>query len=391
MRYDFDTVLNRRCTDSVKWDVKANELPMWVADMDFKTAPEIINALEQKVQNGVFRYEEPHENYFNAVADWYESQHNFRPNPDWMILTTGVVPTISSVVRRVTNQGDNVVVQSPVYDIFYHSIENNGRHVLSSDLVYDKKSLSYSIDFGDLEDKLAQPLSTLMILCNPANPVGKIWSRYELSKIAQLCKKHHVILLSDEIHGDLTFHDEKYTPAFSLDEDLIDDLIVCVSPSKTFNVAALHAATAIVPNDNLRAQVSRGINNDELGEPNLAAIPGTIAAYEYGADWLKHLKAKLLSNYQAVEQKLKDNPYVKLVPSEATYLLWLDVSALTDNSKELEQYIRQETGLYLSSGDVYRGDGNYFLRMNIACPSTELKDGLNRLVAGLSKFAQSHK
>jgi len=208
--YDFKNTIDRRKTDSVKWDVKPNELPMWVADMDFKTAPEIVEAMHKKADQAIFGYEEPQSDYFNAVADWYESEHNARPQTDWMMFVTGVVPAISSIVRRVTSVGDNVLVQAPVYNIFYNSIVNNGRHVVSNDLVFD--NLAYQIDFKDLEEKLSDPLTTLMILCNPHNPVGKVWSRDELVKIAELCNKYHVKLLSDEIHGDITF--SPYTPAF---------------------------------------------------------------------------------------------------------------------------------------------------------------------------------
>lgn len=384
---DFNSIIPRRNTDSVKWDVKDNELPMWVADMDFKTAPEIIAAMQKKVAFGVFGYEEPHENLFNAVADWYQRQHHARPRTAWMLFCTGVVPAISSAVRRVSHVGDNVVVSAPVYNIFYNSIVNNGRHVLSSDLVYDADTHQYSVDWADLEAKLAEPLSTMMILCNPHNPVGKVWSRDDLIRISKLCIKHHVTLLSDEIHGDLVVGDPQYTPIFLLPEDLIQQTIVCVSPSKTFNVAALHAATVIVPNDNLRQIVNRGINTDELGEPNLLAIPGTIAAYTHGDRWLSELKAHISQNRATLTDFCKENlPQIHVVSSNATYLVWVDCSEITHNSDELEAYIRQETGLYVSTGTVYGGNGNQFLRINIACPASMLADGLQRLKQGIQAY-----
>ncbi len=383
----FDQLISRRGTDSIKWHVKDGELPMWIADMDFKTAPAILKAMREKVDFGVFGYEEPQADYFNAVASWYETEHQARPKTDWMLYCTGVVPAISSVVQRVSHVGDNVVVQAPVYDIFYHSIENNGRHVLSSDLVYDQQTHSYAIDFVDLEKKLAEPLTTLMILCNPHNPIGKAWSRDDLIQISTLCKKHHVILLSDEIHGDLVFGEPTYTPLFSLPDDLIQHTITTVSPSKSFNVAALHAATVIVPNENLRESVSRGINNDELGEPNLLAIPATIAAYTQSADWLHALKVKLVENRKVVDQFVSDElAEVQLVSENATYLLWFDVSQITDDAEKLTNFIREQTGLFLSDGTVYRGNGRYFLRMNIACPTEMVEDGLRRLKQGITKF-----
>lgn len=383
----FDEKIPRRHTNSVKWDVKPNELPMWVADMDFKTAPAIIQAMADKVAFGVFGYEEVGQDYFEAVAHWYETEHNAKPQTDWMLYCTGVVPALSSIIRRLSHVGDNVVVQAPVYNIFYHSIENNGRHTLSSDLVYDQTTHRYSIDFADLEAKLADPLTTLMILCNPHNPVGKTWQRDELNKIATLCQKHHVVLVSDEIHGDLVFGEPAYTPVFSLPTELATNTITCVSPSKSFNVAALHAATVIVPDATLRASVSRGLNNDELGEPNLLSIPASIAAYTKSANWQHALKKQLAANRQQVADFVaKELPNVFLASENATYLLWLDVSAISTDSAALATAIRTNTGLFLSAGDVYRGNGRAFLRMNVAAPAEMVTDGLQRLKRGLVSF-----
>jgi len=384
---NFEQKLNRRNTNSVKWDIKPNELPMWIADMDFQTAPAIIEALRKKVDFGVFGYEEPGDDYFDAVANWYQTEHHAHLENEWQIFCTGVVPAISSVVRSSSNVGDTVLVQEPVYNIFYNSIENNGRHVLSNDLVYDETNHRYHIDFEDLAAKLAEPLTTLMILCNPHNPVGKVWSRDELTKIATLCQKNHVTLLSDEIHGDLVFGEPHYTPVFSLPENLRNNTITCVSPSKTFNVAAMHAATVIVPEPHLRASVSRGLNNEELGEPNFAALPGTIAAYTQGADWLHELKAKLTENRDEVAKFVRDQlPQIRLVSENATYLLWFDVRDLTDDAQKLTDFLRQETGLILSTGNDYRGDGHDFIRMNIACPTAQLQDALARLKQGITAF-----
>ena len=384
--YDFVNVPDRRKTDSVKWDVASNELPMSIADMDFKTAPEIIDAMKKKIELGVFGYEWPKDDYFNAVANWYAEEHGHRPQQEWMIFTTGVVPAISSIVRRVSHIGDNVLVQAPVYNIFYNSIENNGRHVLSSDLEFDDEN--YEINWEDLEQKLALPLTTLMIFCNPHNPVGKVWSQKEVQKVADLCFKHHVVLLSDEIHGDLVRKGPGYTPAFSVEGASRDGVISLVSPSKTFNVAALHAATAVVPNDNLRETVNRGLNSEELAEPNLLAIPGTIAAYEHGHDWLQALLKQLNTNFAYAEKFISENiPEIKVVSGNATYLIWLDVRQITSNSQKLAEYLDKETGLVLAPGSIYRGNGNDFLRMNLAYPLAMVKDGLGRLKEGLVNYS----
>ncbi|HBF75509.1 MAG TPA: plastocyanin, partial [Lactobacillus sp.] len=289
-----------------------------------------------------------------------------------------------SSVRRLTNVGDNVLVQAPVYNIFYNSILNNGRHVLSSDLVLDDQD-TYHIDWEDLEAKMAEPLTTLMILCNPHNPVGMIWSADTLARIGELAAKHHVVVLSDEIHGDITAPDKGYTPFASVNKVNEQNCVIAVSPSKTFNVAALHAATVIVPNETLRAVVNRGLNTDELAEPNSFAIPATIAAYTKGHQWVHDLRAYIEDNKQTVAKFVAENvPSVKVVAGDATYLVWLDTSKAGMPSDKLEQFIRQETGLFLSDGTVYGGDGREFLRMNVACPKERLMDGLNRLKQGIA-------
>lgn len=385
-KYDFVNAPDRSMTDSVKWHVKKGDLPMSIADMDFKTAPEIIAAMKEKISLGVFGYEWPENDYFNAVADWYEKEHGHRPEQEWLIFTTGVVPAISAVVRRISHIGDNVLVQAPVYNVFYNSIENNGRHVLSNDLQFDGSN--YKINWEDLEQKLALPLTTLMIFCNPHNPVGKVWTQAEVQKIADLCFKHHVVLLSDEIHGDLVREGPDYTPAFSVNGPARDNVISLVSPSKTFNVAALHAATAIVPNNNLRAMVNRGLNSDEVAEPNLLAIPGTIAAYEQGHDWLQALIKQLNVNFAYAQEFIGNNlPQVKVVSGKATYLIWLDVEQISTDSQELADYLERKTGLVLSPGSIYRGNGHNFLRMNLACPLAMVKDGLERLKTGLTQYS----
>ncbi|KJY55289.1 MalY/PatB family protein [Lactobacillus melliventris] len=385
-KYDFVNAPDRSMTDSVKWHVKKGDLPMSIADMDFKTAPEIIAAMKEKISLGVFGYEWPEDDYFNAVADWYEKEHGHRPEQEWLIFTTGVVPAISAVVRRISHIGDNVLVQAPVYNVFYNSIENNGRHVLSNDLQFDGSN--YKINWEDLEQKLALPLTTLMIFCNPHNPVGKVWTQAEVQKIADLCFKHHVVLLSDEIHGDLVRKGPDYTPAFSVNGPARDNVISLVSPSKTFNVAALHAATAIVPNNNLRAMVNRGLNSDEVAEPNLLAIPGTIAAYEQGHDWLQALIKQLNVNFAYAQEFINKNlPQVKVVSGKATYLIWLNVEQISTDSQELADYLEKKTGLVLSPGSIYRGNGHNFLRMNLACPLAMVKDGLERLKTGLTQYS----
>ena len=384
MKYDFDTILDRQHTNSEKWDVKPGELPMTTADMDFKTAPEIMQAMKDKINAGAFGYEYPSQEYFDAVAHWYKIEHNAEAQTSWMRFATGVIPSITASVNHLSHTGDNVLLMEPVYNTFYNSILNSGRHALASQLKYDRSTYTYSVDWDDLEEKMSNPLTTLMILCNPHNPTGYVWSRDELMRIIKLAQKHGVIVISDEIHGDLVLKGPDYTPTFSLPEEYRQNLVTLVSTSKTFNVAALHAATGIVANPILREHFTRAINKYEVAEPNLLAIPGTIPAYTQGADWLHQLKKYLLDNREYLEQFISDNlPQLHVVPGTATYLVWIDVSEVTKDSNALAQKIRQETGLIINPGTYYHGNGNEFIRINIAYPLAQIKDGLTRLAKAI--------
>lgn len=384
MKYDFDTIRDRQHTNSEKWDVNPGELPMTTADMDFKTAPEIMQAMKDKINAGAFGYEYPSQEYFDAVAHWYKIEHNAEAQTSWMRFATGVIPSITASVNHLSHTGDNVLLMEPVYNTFYNSILNSGRHALASQLKYDRSTYTYSVDWDDLEEKMSNPLTTLMILCNPHNPTGYVWSRDELMRIIKLAQKYGVIVISDEIHGDLVLKGPDYTPTFSLPEEYRQNLVTLVSTSKTFNVAALHAATGIVANPILREHFTRAINKYEVAEPNLLAIPGTIAAYTQGADWLHQLKKYLLDNREYLEQFISDNlPQLHVVPGTATYLVWIDVSEVTKDSNALAQKIRQETGLIINPGTYYHGNGNEFIRINIAYPLAQIKDGLTRLAKAI--------
>lgn len=388
-KYDFMTVPVRE-RNSIKWgNLRPGELPMWIADMDFATAPEILAAMRRKLDTGAFGYEDLPSEYFQAVADWQEKQHGVRPKEEWEIYVTGVVPAISSIVRRIAHLGDQVLVQAPVYNIFYNSIENNGRRVLSSDLQYDVDKQEYRVDWTDLEKKLADPLTTLMIFCNPHNPIGYVWTKEEVQRIADLCHQHHVVLVSDEIHGDLVREGRDMTPAFSVTGPARSSVISLTSPSKTFNVAALHAATAIIPDENLRAIVNRGFNSEELAEPNILSVPATIAAYEEGGEWLKQLKGQLRENFAYAESFIKDElPSIKVIKGTATYLLWVDVSQVASDASRLVGRLRAATGLIVSAGNIYRGQGSSFIRINLACPLASVKDGLDRLKRGIASYQE---
>ena len=383
MKYDFDQVPDRRGSGSLKWDVGAGELPMWVADMDFPTCPAVREALAARVAHGVFGYTDVTEEWRRAVCGWFSRRHGLEPDPDWLIFATGVVPILSSVVRKLTTPNENVLLMTPVYNIFYNSIINNGRRPLEVPLVYADGA--YRMDFAALEAGLADPQTTLMILCNPHNPVGKIWDRETLERIGVLAARHHVVVVSDEIHCDLTDPGRAYVPFASVSEICRENCVVCFAPTKTFNLAGIQTAGAMVPNPFLRHKVWRALNTDEVAEPNVFAMPAAVAAYTEGDEWLDELRAYLFENKQTVRRFLSERlPAVRLVPGEATYLLWLDCAAYTDDSARLAAEIRAKTGLYLSDGVQYGKGGETFLRMNIACPRARVLEGVERLYTALT-------
>lgn len=384
MSFQFDQNINRRNTGSMKWDVPANELPMWVADMDFQTAPGIIESIMERARQGVFGYTVVTDEWYQAYQAWWSSRHHFEIDREWLIFCTGVVPAISSIVRKVTTVGENVVVMTPVYNIFFNSILNNGRNVLESRLKYDGDG--YQIDFKDLEEKLSHPQTTLLILCNPHNPVGKIWDRETLKQVGELCSKHHVLVLSDEIHCDLTKPGCEYTPFASVSETCRDNSITCVAPTKAFNLAGIQTAAVIVPDKHLRHKVNRGLNTDEVAEPNVFAAIAPIAAFSAGEEWLDALRVYLWENRTFAEEYIKRGMQgISPVSADATYLLWLDCRNVIGSSTEFCHFIRRHSGLYLSDGNEYRNGGG-FLRMNLACPRKQVEDGLERLKKSVSAY-----
>lgn len=385
--YNFDEEVNRRNSGSLKWEVLLNELPMWVADMDFKTAPEIREAMQKRLEHGVFGYNILPEEWYEAYIGWWKRRHALTIDKEWLIFATGVIPILSSCVRKLTTPGENVVIQTPVYNIFFNSILNNGRNVLESPLVY--RDGSYEIDFVDLEEKLANPQTSLMFLCNPHNPIGKIWDKETLSRIGALCAKHHVVVIADEIHCDLTAPNKDYIPFASVSEECANNSISCIAPTKSFNLAGLQTAAAVVPNPYLRHKVWRALNTDEVAEPNSFAVAATVAAFGLGEPWLEELREYIHGNKELVEAYLADNlPQIRVVSLEATYLLWLDCSAIANNSEELAKLIREKTGLYLTAGSEYGESGRSFLRLNVACTRATLRDGLDRLKAGIEAYLE---
>ena len=385
MKWDFDRLVDRRNTGSLKWDVAEGELPMWVADMDFQTAPCVRDAIRARAEHGVFGYSIVPEEWYQAYIGWWRDRHGFTMEPEWLIFCTGVVPAISSMVRKLTTPAEKVLLMTPVYNIFFNSSLNNGRQPLEGGLVYD--GMSYRVDFEDLERKLADPQTTLMLLCNPHNPIGKIWDRETLARIGALCRKHHVVVISDEIHCDITAPGTEYVPFASVSEDCRDNSVTCIAPTKAFNIAGLQTAAVSIPNPVLRHKVWRGLNTDEVAEPNAFAVDAAIAAFTKGGEWLDALRAYLEDNKVFVREFIeRELPQLHVVASEATYLLWVDLGREECSAEEAAEFIREKTGLYLSAGNPFGGDGGRFLRLNTACPRAVLEDGLARLKEGIQAW-----
>lgn len=387
VNYHFDEPINRRNTNSLKWSVSEKELPMWIADMDFQTAPEIISALQKRVAHGIFGYTIVPDEWYQAYMDWWSRRHCFQMEKDWLLFCTGVVPAISSTVRKLTTIGENILLLTPVYNIFFNSILNNGRCVLESQLKYD--GVSYQVDFDDLGKKLSEPQTTMIILCNPHNPVGKIWSRETLEQIGDLCWEHHVIVISDEIHCDLTAPGCEYVPFASVSQKCRENSITCLAPTKAFNLAGLQTAAVMIPNETLRHKVNHIINIDEIAEPNAFAIEAAIAAFTEGEPWLTALLEYIEGNKSFVNSFLeRELPQLKVAPSQATYLLWIDCYKILGNTTELSRFLREHAGLYLSAGNQYGVNGDNFLRINIACSRESLKEGLVRLKQGIHAYEE---
>lgn len=383
MRYDFDTPYDRKGTGAVKWDeIPDGGLPMWIADMDFPTAPPVAEAIEKRAAHHVYGYTDISGEWRHAYVNWWKTRHGFNMDPEKLIFSTGVIPTISSCVRRLTAPGEKVLILTPVYNIFYNSILNNGRVVLECPLVYDGGE--YSVDWNGLEQGLSDPQTSMMILCNPANPTGNIWDRDTLARIGELCAANGVTVVSDEIHCDITRPGSGYVPFASASDVCADISVTCVAPTKCFNIAGIGTSAAYAENPVLRHKVWRQLNTDECGEPNVFAVPAAVAAFREGGEWLDQMREYVFANRDFAASFINGGiPGLRAVYGCATYLLWTDCTALCVekgiDSKQLCGYILEKTGLRLSDGVQYGRGGECFVRMNVACPRSYVEDGCARL------------
>ncbi len=371
---------DRRGSGSYKWDSIPNPdmIPLWVADMDFKTAPCVIEALARRVDHGVFGYTLVDDSYYEALTGWFASRHGYDIDSRMVIYTSGVVPAISAIIKALARPGEGVIVQTPVYNCFFSSIRNNGCRIVESPLL--RKDLSpseftYRIDFDDLERKAADPANTLLLLCNPHNPAGRIWSREELAKAAGICRRHGVRVVSDEIHCELTMPGLAYVPYATVDPSGV----ICLSPSKAFNTAGLQIANIVCPDDSVRRAVDRAININEVCDVNPFGIAALKAAYTpEGAAWLDALRGYIAGNYELTREVItRELPGCPMATLEATYLPWIDVSALGIPSEELEEKLKTKAKVWVNCGEMYGRGG--FIRLNIACPRQRLREGLERI------------
>uniref|UniRef100_UPI003FF02F81 MalY/PatB family protein n=1 Tax=Candidatus Limisoma sp. TaxID=3076476 RepID=UPI003FF02F81 len=380
MKYDFDKTIDRRATNSYKWDsAPEGVLPMWVADMDFRTASAIIDALQKRVAHGIFGYTRVPDAYYDAVTSWFSRRHGWNIDREWIIYTSGVVPAVSAVIKALTVPGDKVIVQTPVYNCFFSSIRNNGCEIVSNPL--RRTADTYEMDFDALERCAADQRAKVMLLCNPHNPAGRVWTPDELTRLGNICLRNGVTVVADEIHCELVYQGFKYTPFASLSDAFLHRSVTCVSPSKAFNIAGLQIANIVAFDNDLRSRIDKAININEVCDVNPFGVAATIAAYNEGEEWLNQLVDYLHGNYGVMAEfcrrELPEFPITRL---EGTYLVWMDCSSLGMPSDALEHALLDDARLWLNAGTMYGAEGEGYMRWNIACPRSVMLDGLNRFL-----------
>lgn len=385
MKYNFDEIIPRRNTNSVKWDEAAQDdiIPLWVADMDFRVLPQITEALRQRVDHGVFGYTHVPDSYYESVIRWFKDRHGLQGvKQSDIIYTSGVVPAISAIVRGLTLPGDKVLVQTPVYNCFFSSIRNQGCLVEENHLVY--KNNTYVVDWDDFERKCADSRVRIFLLCNPHNPAGRVWKKEELQRMGEICQKHDVFVISDEIHCELVMPGNDYTPFASLSDDFLKNSATCVAPTKAFNIAGLQIANIIVKDRTKRERIDRAINIHEVCDVNPFGVIATEAAYtEEGAEWLRQLNTYLFANYRFLcDFFSKHFPSLEVVKLEGTYLVWVDCSSLSKSSTEIVNNLYRH-GVWMNDGVMYGENQGAFIRINIACPRKILEEGLLRMEKAL--------
>lgn len=388
MSYNFDIVYNRKNTNSLKYDFAAQRgksedlLPLWVADMDFRVPDEVVRALNAKAEHGIFGYSEPDGRYFDALYSWFNARHGWETDGKKFVLTCGVVFSICSLVRALTDEGDAVLICQPVYYPFASAVRDNGRKLVVSELVNENGF--YRVDFEDFERKICENCVKMFILCNPHNPVGRVWSREELERMGDICLKHGVFVVSDEIHSDFVYGNNRHTVFSTVKKQFADHCAICTAPTKTFNLAGLHIANTYVHNDDVRRKFIKELDRQGYSQPNVMGLVACRAAYENGAAWLDELKAYLEENLRLVREYVAVNlKNITLVEPQGTYLLWLDCRALGLSDRELSRLFEEKAKLWVDDGVIFGKGGSGFERVNIACPRQVLLCALQRLQRAL--------
>ena len=381
--YNFDKIIDRKNSSSYKWDSINYEIPMWVADMDFEVCPQVIDGIKKRLECPVLGYSITKEEYYLAYINWFKRRHNLNLKREWMFFSTGVVPTISSTVRKLTNELDNVLVLSPCYNIFYNSIVNNHRKVLASNLLYENGF--YKVDYNDLEEKMKSDKTKLMIFCNPHNPVGYLWKKEELEKIGNMALKYGVVILSDEIHCDITSPNIKYNSFLSLNDDIKNNLVVAMSATKCFGIPGIQSSIVVIPNESLRKRVERQLNTDECAEGNVFAFDPVIEALNNGEEWVDEMNSYVKDN-KDIFFKLLEDTKLRFIKSDALYLVWVDISQYTTDDLYFRDYVAKNTGVYFSDGSEYGKNGKGFIRVNLATQRERVIEAAKRLKECLNNF-----
>ncbi|MCH5147127.1 MAG: pyridoxal phosphate-dependent aminotransferase [Clostridiales bacterium] len=388
MKYVFDSQIDRKNTYCLKYDYavengkSADALPLWIADMDFGTAPEVVEALKKRAEHGVFGYTMPKKDYFQTVADWFKNRHGWNADPEKFICVPGVVFGICSLIRAVTEVGDGVLICQPVYYPFSTAVTRNKRKLVVSEL--KNQNGRYSVDFEDFEKKIIENKVKAFILCSPHNPVGRVWTREELEKMGDICLKHGVFVISDEIHADFTYEGHKHIMFPTVKKEFEKTCAVCTAPTKTFNLAGLQISNIYIPDPQVRKKFEDDLDIIAYWEPNIFGVTACHTAYTKGGEWLNQLKKYLAENLGFVRSYLKDNlPEIKLVEPEGTYLVWLDCRSLGLSDEELQTLVEQKAKLWLDDGYMFGAGGSGFERINIACPRATLKVALDKLKSAI--------
>lgn len=393
--FDFDRINERRGTGCVKWDCDAQDvIPMWVADMDFQTAPCIIDAVKARVNQGIFGYTRVRDDYYNAISSWFARKHGWNVQKDWIIYTSGVVPALSVVIKALTKPDDNVLIQTPVYNCFFSSIRNNGCNMIENRLVQTSANngnegqlFTYTIDFEDFEEKVKR--SAVFVLCNPHNPAGRVWSKEELTKMSEICLKHNVPVISDEIHCEIVMPGQSYTPTASLSDEFQQNTVTLCSPSKAFNIAGLQIANIISSREDWRAAIDKAININEICDVNPFGVEALISAYtdECAEKWLDELNNYIYGNYKYLLEVFgKELPWLPVSVLEGTYLVWCDCKSLKISSRDIEQALVNDFKVRVNAGSMYGDAGDGFIRINLASPRKLIEDGLSRIIRGLNSL-----